>query len=76
MYCYGMEFVITNIWVISNKTLEKLSPEDAKIIQEVQQKLFNGEMITLQQMNLQSQKIWKRMVTKFARLTDEERQEV
>ena len=24
----------TNIWVISNKTLEKLSPEDAKIIQE------------------------------------------
>lgn len=32
-YC-GMEFVYTNIWVISNKTLEKLSPEDTKIIQE------------------------------------------
>lgn len=65
----------TNIWVISNKTLEKLSPEDAKIIQEsaVEALQWGNDYLAANESSIIEN--LEKNGTKFARLTDEERQE-
>lgn len=65
----------TNIWVISNKTLEKLSPEDAKIIQEsaVEALQWGNDYLATNESSIIEN--LEKNGTKFARLTDEERQE-
>ena len=65
----------TNIWVISNKTLEKLSPEDAKIIQEsaAEALQWGNDYLAANESSI-IEKLEKNG-TKFARLTDEEREE-
>ena len=65
----------TNIWVISNKTLEKLSPEDAKIIQEsaAEALLWGNDYLAANESSIIEN--LEKNGTKFARLTDEERQE-
>lgn len=65
----------TNIWVISNKTLEKLSPEDAKIIQEsaAEALQWGNDYLAANESSIIEN--LEKNGTKFARLTDEERQE-
>lgn len=65
----------TNIWVISNKTLEKLSPEDAKIIQEsaVEALQWGNDYLAANESSIIEN--LEKNGTKFARLTDKERQE-
>ena len=65
----------TNIWVISNKKLEKLSPEDAKIIQEsaVEALQWGNDYLAANESSIIEN--LEKNGTKFARLTDEERQE-
>lgn len=65
----------TNIWVISNKTLEKLSPEDAKIIQESAAEALQWRNDYLAANESSIIENLEKNGTKFARLTDEERQE-
>lgn len=64
----------TNIWVISNKTLEKLSPEDAKIIQEsaAEALQWGNDYLAANESSI-IEKLEKNG-TKFARLKDEERE--
>ncbi|WP_130891452.1 DctP family TRAP transporter solute-binding subunit [Fusobacterium ulcerans] len=65
----------TNIWVISNKTLEKLSPEDAQIIQEsaAEALQWGNDYLAANESSIIEN--LEKNGTKFARLTDEERQE-
>lgn len=65
----------TNIWVISNKTLEKLSPEDAKIIQEsaAEALQWGNDYLAANESSIIEN--LEKNGTKFARLTDEEREE-
>ena len=65
----------TNIWLISNKTLEKLSPEDAKIIQEsaAEALQWGNDYLAANESSIIEN--LEKNGTKFARLTDEERQE-
>ena len=65
----------TNIWVISNKTLEKLSAEDAEIIQECAAKAlqWGNDYLAANESSI-IEKLEKNG-TKFARLTAEEREE-
>lgn len=65
----------TNIWVISNKTLEKLSPEDIKIIQEsaAEALQWGNDYLAANESSIIEN--LEKNGTKFARLTDEEREE-
>jgi len=65
----------TNIWVISNKTLEKLSPEDTKIIQEsaAEALQWGNDYLAANESSIIEN--LEKNGTKFARLTDEEREE-
>lgn len=64
----------TNIWIISNKTLDKLSPEDAEIIKSCasQALQWGNDYLAANESSI-IEKLEKNG-TKFTRLNDEERQ--
>lgn len=64
----------TNIWVISNKTLAKLSPEDVKIIKEsaAEALQWGNDYLAANESSIIEN--LEKNGTKFARLTDEERE--
>lgn len=65
----------TNIWIMSQKTLDKLSPEDEKIVREsASQALEWGNQYLANNESSIIEKLEKNG-TKFTKLTDEERKE-